>query len=187
MQCDPFRTEVSTTGKKNTYAQGSEEPPVLAALVALLEELLDLLPGSLTLRHFLEGLGASHTLKTLELKSVTGGEQVVVVDHLGLVRAAATTYLHEGLDLAAASKLLGTHLLVHLEGVALNTSGHHEREAVLLVAFIVLLDDDNLLVSIPLSIGRQSSAKIRGGLCTTPAPFHVPSCQRADPARRPCL
>ena len=58
---------------------------------------------------------------------------------------AHTTYLDEWLDLAAASELLGAHTLVDLERVALNTSGNHIREAVLLGALILLLDNNNLI------------------------------------------
>lgn len=141
---------------RTTYAQGSEEPPVLAALVALLKELLDRLLGLLTLRHLLERVRRDGALQALELQSVTGGEQVVVVDDLTLI--SMSTYLDERLDLAAASELLGAHRLGHLERVALNTGGNHEGKAVLLVALVVLLDHDDLTVSLSCSMRRHSLA-----------------------------
>lgn len=63
-------------------AEGREEPPVLAGEVTLLERLLDLLLGVLPRRNLLEGLGGDDTLERLELESVTGREEVVVVDRL---------------------------------------------------------------------------------------------------------
>ena len=110
-----------------------EEPPVLAALVALLKELLDRLLGVLALRDLLEGVVRHGVLEALELESVAGREEVVVVDHLD-----------ERLDLAAASNLLRAHRLRHLEWVALNTSGNHIREAVLLGSLVLLLDNNHL-------------------------------------------
>ena len=72
---------------------------------------------------------------------------MVVVDDL-LYEYTCTprksTYLDEGLDLAAASELLGTHSPGHLERVALNTGGNDVREAVLLVTLVVLLDNNDL-------------------------------------------
>ena len=126
--------------------QRREEPPVLAALVALLKQLLDSLLGLLTLRHLLERVVRHGTLQALELESVAGREEVVVVDDLHMLDTPREhiTYLDEWLDLAAASELLGTHRLGHLERVALNTSGNDVREAVLLRTFILLLDDNNL-------------------------------------------
>ena len=78
-------SEMCIRDSSNTYAQRSEEPPVLAALVALLEELLDRLLGVLTLRHLLEGLRRDNTLEALKLKRVTSREQVGVVDGLASV------------------------------------------------------------------------------------------------------
>lgn len=72
---------------------------------------------------------------------------MVVVDDLHMLdtQLAHTTYLDEWLDLAAASELLGTHRLGHLERVTLDTSGNDVREAVLLGALILLLDNNNLI------------------------------------------
>ena len=72
------------------HTQRGEEPPVLAARVALLQHLLDRLLGILTLADLLECVGRDDALETLELEGVAGGHQVVVVDDLD-----------EGLDLAA--------------------------------------------------------------------------------------
>ena len=59
-----------------------EEPPVLAALVALLKQLLDGLLGLLTLRHLLERVVRDCALQALKVKRVARREQVVVVDDL---------------------------------------------------------------------------------------------------------
>ena len=71
---------------------------------------------------------------------------MVVVDDLHMLdtQQAHTTYLDEWLDLAAASNLLRAHRLRHLEWVALNTSGNHIREAVLLGSLVLLLDNNHL-------------------------------------------
>lgn len=68
------------TGSHHT--ERSEEPLVLAALVTLLEGLLDVLLGVLSLRNLLEGVVGDGTLQALELKSVASGHDVVVVDDL---------------------------------------------------------------------------------------------------------
>lgn len=113
--------------------QRSEEPTVLAAGVAVLEGLLDVLLGVLTLGDLLEGVVGDGTLETLELESVTGGHQVVVVDDLD-----------EGLDAAALLDGLLTHAAGDLEGVALDTGDDGVREGVRLGASVVRLDNDDL-------------------------------------------
>jgi hypothetical protein len=70
--------------------ESSEEPPVLAALVPLVEGLLDDLLGLLPLADLLESVGGDGVLEALKLEGVTGGHKVVVVDDL-----------NERLDLAA--------------------------------------------------------------------------------------
>lgn len=55
---------------------------VLARKVPLLEHLLDSLLGVLASGNLLEGLGGNGSLESLKLESVTGGEEVVVVDGL---------------------------------------------------------------------------------------------------------
>jgi len=65
-----------------TYAEGSEEPAVLASRVALLEQLLDRLLCVLALRVFLERIGRHSTLEPLQLERVPCREQMRVVDRL---------------------------------------------------------------------------------------------------------
>lgn len=89
---------------------------------------------------------------------------MVVVDDLAL---ANLTYLDEGLDLAAASELLRAHRLRHLERVALNTGGNHEGEAVLLVALVVLLDHDDLTVSLSRPCGTERAVLRKTYLLTS--------------------
>lgn len=113
--------------------QSSEEPAVLAGSVAVLEGLLDSLLGVLALRDLLEGVLGDDTLEALELQSVTGGHQVVVVDDLD-----------ERLDLGAAVDKLLTHAAGDLEGVTLDTGDNGEREGVGLGARVLRLDNDDL-------------------------------------------
>lgn len=113
--------------------QRSEEPTVLAAGVAVLKGLLDVLLGVLAGGNLLEGLGGDGTLKTLELESVASGHQVVVVDDLD-----------ERLDAAALLDGLLTHATGDLEGVALDTGDDGVREGVRLGASVVRLDNDDL-------------------------------------------
>lgn len=72
----------------------SEEPPVLAALVPLLQCLLHSLLSVLPLRNLLECVIGDDALETLKLQRVTSGHQVVVVDGLD-----------KGLDFAALGLL----------------------------------------------------------------------------------
>jgi len=62
--------------------QRSEEPPVLATLVSLVQCLLHSLLSLLPLRNLLECVVRHNVLESLELQSVTCGHQVVVVDDL---------------------------------------------------------------------------------------------------------
>jgi hypothetical protein len=57
-------------------------PPVGSTSVTLLEVLLDGLLGVFPLGGLLEGLGRDGSLQALELESVTGGEEMSVVDSL---------------------------------------------------------------------------------------------------------
>lgn len=113
--------------------QGSEEPTVLSAGVPVLKSLLDGLLGVLALGDLLEGVVGDGTLETLELESVTGGHQVVVVDDLD-----------EGLDAAAAVDKLLAHTAGNLQGVALDTGDDGIGEGVGLGARVVRLDNDDL-------------------------------------------
>ena len=72
--------------KRGTYPERLEEPLVLAARVALLQRLFDGLLRVLTLRWLLEGVGGDGALEGLELKSVSCGEEVGVVDDLIMCR-----------------------------------------------------------------------------------------------------
>lgn len=113
--------------------QSGEEPTVLAAGVALLEDLLDGLLGILTLGNLLEGVGGDGALETLELEGVAGGHQVVVVDDLD-----------ERLDLGALVLAGLGHAAGDLGGVALDTGNHGVAEGVRLVAVVNGLDDNDL-------------------------------------------
>lgn len=140
--------------------QRGEEPPVLAALVPLVEGLLDSLLGLLPLADLLESVRGDGVLEALKLEGVTGGHEVVVVDDLD-----------EGLDLGALGlaglgHALGDGARVALdagddgvgEGVALGTvvDGHEEDD---LLAGVASTGDDGLsgIVSIVFSrISRLS-------------------------------
>lgn len=79
-----------TVADRKVLTQRGEEPAVLAASVSVLQNLLDCLLGVLTLGDLLEGVAGDGALETLELESVAGRHEVVVVDHLD-----------EGLDLGS--------------------------------------------------------------------------------------
>jgi hypothetical protein len=113
--------------------QRGEEPSVLSASVALLQDLLDVLLGILTLADLLEGLAADGALETLQLQGVTGGHQVVVVDDLD-----------EGLDLGALLLSRLGHAAGDLGRVALDAGNDGVAEGVRLVAVVDGLDDDDL-------------------------------------------
>lgn len=121
------------TEKQVAHTQRSEEPPVLAAGVSVLKRLLDGLLGVLTLGNLLEGLGGNGALEALELESVTGGHQVVVVDNLD-----------ERLDAAALLDSLLPHTTGDLQWVALNTSDDGVGEGLGLGTGVVRLDNDDL-------------------------------------------
>lgn len=122
---------VSTGSGKRT--QGSEEPPVLAARVPLLQSLLDGLLGVLALGDLLEGIGSQGALQALELEGVTGGHQVVVVDDLD-----------EGLDLGALLLAGLGHAAGNLGRVALDAGHQSVTVGVRLVASVHGLDDHDL-------------------------------------------
>ena len=121
------------TGGKHT--QRGEEPPVLAARVALLQDLLDVLLGILPLADLLEGLAGNGTLQTLELEGVPRGHEVVVVDGLD-----------EGLDLVALLLSRLGHAAGDLGGVSLDAGDEGVAVGVRLVAAVDGLDDDDLWV-----------------------------------------
>lgn len=119
------------------HTERSEEPLVLAGVVTLLKGLLDVLLGVLTLGNLLEGVVGDGVLEALELESVAGGHDVVVVDDLD-----------ERLDLGS----LGDTGLSHAAGdglrVALNAGDESVRERVGLGALVDRLDDDDLLACV---------------------------------------
>lgn len=114
-------------------SQRREEPSVLSARVTLLQNLLHLLLGILTLGDLLEGVVADDALEALELEGVAGGHQVVVVDKLD-----------ERLDLVALLLASLGHAPGDLGGVALDAGDQGVTEGVSLVARVDRLDDDDL-------------------------------------------
>lgn len=123
-----------------------EEPSVLAAGVAVLQDLLDGLLGILTLADLLESIGGHDALEALELESVAGGHEVVVVDDLD-----------ERLDLAALLLSRLGHAAGDLRGVPLDTSYEGMAVRVCLGAGVDGLDDDDLDVSQNISAQDDSS------------------------------
>lgn len=119
------------------HTERSEEPLVLAGVVTLLKGLLDVLLGVLALRDLLEGVVGDGTLETLELESVAGGHDVVVVDDLD-----------ERLDLGALGNAGLSHAAGDGLGVALNAGNEGVREGVGLGALVDRLDDDDLLACV---------------------------------------
>lgn len=77
-----LRTRAEVSMRRGERDDRQASALVLAGLVPLFERLLDLLLGILTSRHFLEGLRGDNTLQRLELESVTGRQDVRVVDGL---------------------------------------------------------------------------------------------------------
>lgn len=67
---------------QNSKSKFCKEPPVTSGEVTLLKQLLDDLLCVFTLRWLLESLWSNDTLETLELESVSGWHEVVVVDGL---------------------------------------------------------------------------------------------------------
>lgn len=121
--------------------QRGEEPSVLAAGVALLQDLLDGLLGILALADLLEGVGADAALEALELESVAGGHEVVIVNNLD-----------ERLDLGPPVLAGLAHAAGDLLGVALDAGDDGVAEGVRLVAVVDGLDDDHLLCTLALAI-----------------------------------
>ena len=113
--------------------EGSKEPPVLAADVALLEHLLCRLLGVLPCADLLESLGRDDTLERLELERVASRHQVVVVDDLD-----------KRLDLVPSVLRLFAHAARHLGRVALNADNERVAKRMRLVALVDRLDDDDL-------------------------------------------
>jgi hypothetical protein len=129
----PHTTGHGEKGAGSEHTQRGEEPSVLAAGVALLQHLLDVLLGILTLADLLEGLGRQGTLQTLELQCVASGHQVVVVDGLD-----------ERLDLGALLLSRLRHAAGDLGRVSLDACDKGVTVRVQLVAAVDGLDDDDL-------------------------------------------
>lgn len=142
-----YITQLATSNKLKV--QLGEEPLVLAGSVLLLKSLLNLLLGVFSGRGLLESLSSHGGLQRVELKSVTSGHQVVVVDDLD-----------EGLDSSSLGDLLFAVLLGHLEGVSLNTSNQGVAEWVRLGALIMRLDDDHLLSSVSAADNDSNFARL---------------------------
>ena len=121
------------TVKGITHTQRSEEPPVLPARVAILQNLLDSLLSLLALADLLEGIGRQSTLQTLELQSITRRHQVVVVDDLD-----------ERLDFASLVLSRLTHPSCNLAWVPLDAGHEGMAIRVALVTIVNGLDDDDL-------------------------------------------
>lgn len=68
--------------KVGTYAERSEEPPVLPCSVPVLQQFFDRLLRVLPLAGLLEGIGGNGPLEALKLQCVTGGEEMCVVHRL---------------------------------------------------------------------------------------------------------
>lgn len=118
---------------RREHTQRSEEPPVLAAGVSVLQSLLDGLLGLLTLGDLLESVLGDNALETFQLESVASRHQVVVVDNLD-----------ERLDAAALLHRLLAHAAGDLGGVTLNAGDDGVGEGVRLGASVVGLDNDDL-------------------------------------------
>lgn len=114
-----------------------EEPPVLAALVSLVEGLLDGLLGLLPLADLLESVGGDGVLEALKLEGVTGGHKVVVVDDLD-----------ERLDLAALGLAGLGHALGDSGRVTLDAGDNGVGEGVALGAVVDGHEEDDLLAGV---------------------------------------
>jgi len=133
---------------REKHTERGEKPPVLAAGVALLQNLLNDLLSILALGNLLEGLGRDSRLETLKLESVASGHQVVVVDDLD-----------ERLNLGALLLSGLGHAARDLAGVPLDTSNDGMAVWVSLVAVVDGGDDDDLkqlLVSIVCELFLQA-------------------------------
>jgi len=71
--------------------------------------------------------------REIDVESVTGGHQVSVVDKL-----------KEGLDVRSGGDSLKSHLLVHSEGLSVDSSNECVSEGASLAALVESLDDDGL-------------------------------------------
>lgn len=110
---------------------------VLTGLVSFFKCLLDDLLSFFTLRWFFKSFSGNNGLEGFNIQSVSGWQQVVVVDDLD-----------ERLDLGSLSDLLSTVLLGNLQWVSFNTGNKSVTEWVCLGTFIVRLNDNNLLTGV---------------------------------------
>lgn len=132
-----YTTFPSMSTLSGVLTERGEEPPVLAALVPLVEGLLDSLLCVLPLADLLESVRGHGVLETLKLESVTGGHEVVVVDDLD-----------EGLDLAALGLAGLGHALGDVRRVALDAGDNGVGERVGLGAVVDGHEEDDLLAGV---------------------------------------
>merc|ERR1719285_1485154 len=115
-----------------------EEPPVLAALVALLKFGPHHVSSLLLLHGILQQLLVQVSLVKADINGVPGGHHVVVVDHL-----------KERLDLGPLLDLLLGHLLGDLPWVPVNTSNQGMAERLVASSLVRGLHDNCLSPCIP--------------------------------------
>lgn len=113
-----------------------EEPLVLTGLVLFFQSLLDNLLGFLLLGWLNQGVWSDGSLEGLNIQGVSGWHQVVVVDQLD-----------ERLDSDSLGDLLGAVGLDDLQWASLDTNNNGMWESVGLGAFVVRLDNHDLLTS----------------------------------------
>lgn len=138
------------------HSQGCEEPFVLAAGVAILEQLLDRLLRILPLCGLLEGIRRDGSLQSLQLKGVPCREQMRVVHNLILPssshpaarRTKIIAHLDERLDLAPERHLFLAHTSCHFSWVALDSSNNSMGIGSLLGSLIQLPDHNDLLAGL---------------------------------------
>lgn len=135
--CDCQYATSFASNLSGVLTERGEEPPVLAALVSLVEGLLDGLLGLLPLADLLESVGGDGVLEALKLEGVTGGHKVVVVDDLD-----------ERLDLAALGLAGLGHALGDGGRVTLDAGDNGVGEGVALGAVVDGHEEDDLLAGV---------------------------------------
>jgi hypothetical protein len=141
--------------KNHLEAELAEEPLVLASHVALLEGLLDGLAGLGAGGGVGEGLGTGDVedLGVEAVELVAGGHHVVVVNRL-----------EERLDAVALLHGLLAHVLLDLQGVAVNAGNDAVAVRALGSAIIVGLHDDSLAAGIAALENDDNLALLQDGL-----------------------
>jgi hypothetical protein len=131
--CEWKGNDAATGRIEERRTERSEEPSVLATGVALLENLLHVLLSVLALADLLEGIGRQSALETLQLKCVSCGHQVVIVDGLD-----------KGLDLGSLLLARLGHAPCDLGRVSLDAGDQSVAEGMCLIPAVDGLDDDDL-------------------------------------------